>query len=390
MSRSKKILGSVFIALLIACLLLSVVGIGYYTDGFTNFSKDNSVNQVNSSEGMINTALVENGLELSVQEINKVAFAENAIDENADSAYSLIAIINPTNATFPELDWSIRFNNPSSNWATGKNIEDFVSLSVKQDGGPEAVVACLQPFGEQIIIDVQSRAYSGVSASCTLDFARRIEDIALSDDSGNYSEANNVYVNFEFPKFEEFKSFNFKEINYGFLWLDGVLGSEKDYSIFDTDIEKNVTFSDYTIKDNQLVFDQDNVPDLAGQSTIETKVNSNFSDLLSSHHKFIFDSIINLEYFLGEHYNSCSNPMNWILHSSPSLPTNFNNETYMALMSDVVEWVHNNPDLPIFTRTIKIKGKYSSYEKTFNFYYKPETVVIPVFDVSLANSEMVL
>ena len=42
MYKAKKIVGSVFIALLIACLLLSVVGIGYYTDGFTNFVKDSA------------------------------------------------------------------------------------------------------------------------------------------------------------------------------------------------------------------------------------------------------------------------------------------------------------------------------------------------------------
>ena len=92
--------------------------------------------------------------------------------ETYDSV-TLTATVKPDSAADKSVDWEIAFVNPSSEWATGKTVTDYVTVTPQSDGSTTATVRCLQPFGEQIKITVTSRMNTEATASCTVDFSAR-------------------------------------------------------------------------------------------------------------------------------------------------------------------------------------------------------------------------
>ncbi len=74
-------------------------------------------------------------------------------------------------------DWTIAFKNASSSWASGKKVTDFVTMTVSEDMQSVAV-ACVAPFGEPIVIKAVSRENTSVSATCQLDYVKRIQSAA--------------------------------------------------------------------------------------------------------------------------------------------------------------------------------------------------------------------
>ena len=67
------------------------------------------------------------------------------------------------------------------------------------------------------------------------------------------------------------------------------------------------------------------------------------------------------------------------------------NETiYVDVLGRMVQWIKDNPDTPIITYTMTYEGKYSTYSKQFTVRFNPDTVEMPVFDLSLDKSEIVI
>ena len=62
---------------------------------------------------------------------------------------------------------------------------------------------------------------------------------------------------------------------------------------------------------------------------------------------------------------------------------------YSDMMTDFYNWLIENPDTPVWTIDLTITGKYSTFSKTFTVRFDPETVALPVFDVSLDNGSIV-
>lgn len=89
----------------------------------------------------------------------------------------LKATVEPENAYDKTLDWTVEFKSPSSAWATGKNVTDYVTITPTSDGADTATLECLQAFGEQILLKVTSRQQTTVSATCILDYVRRVTEI---------------------------------------------------------------------------------------------------------------------------------------------------------------------------------------------------------------------
>ena len=79
------------------------------------------------------------------------------------------AEILPENTIDKTLIWSAAFVNPTSEWAVGKNVSDYIKLTTEEDT-LSAEIECLQPFGEQIIVTVASKRNNKVKDTCLLDF----------------------------------------------------------------------------------------------------------------------------------------------------------------------------------------------------------------------------
>ena len=107
------------------------------------------------------------GIKLSKQEIaftNSIAPSEEFFSE----VIRLSAEVSPEETINKELKWDFEFADPSSEWALGKNVEDYINIIV-QDDSRSALIKCLQPFGEQIIITAES-VNGSVKDRCIVDF----------------------------------------------------------------------------------------------------------------------------------------------------------------------------------------------------------------------------
>lgn len=177
MYKAKKILSSVIIALLVITSVFGIIGVGYYTDWFSDFEKSES--EVLSSGGLVVTVDEEHNsevLETGQGIVMEVVRLQSSGVETVNSTYqkSVSATVYPTYTTDKSVDWSVEFVNPSSTWATGKTVTDYVTISPLSDGSTEAVITCHKAFGEQIKVIVTSRVNTSASASCFVDFEKKI------------------------------------------------------------------------------------------------------------------------------------------------------------------------------------------------------------------------
>lgn len=107
-------------------------------------------------------------------------YDEYGVSPLSENAYTLTATITPDNATNKAVDWSVAWKNPSSAWANGKNISEYVTVAASSDGALTATVSCLKAFGEQVVITVTSRDNPSVTGSVNVDYVKRVTDVTLS------------------------------------------------------------------------------------------------------------------------------------------------------------------------------------------------------------------
>lgn len=100
----------------------------------------------------------------------------------AESGITIKATVEPADATNKSLTWSVEWVNPSSSWANGKNVSEYISLA--RNGQDTATVSCLKPFGEQAKIVVTSDSNPEAKAECTLDYKQRTTGVSSFDYSG--------------------------------------------------------------------------------------------------------------------------------------------------------------------------------------------------------------
>ena len=117
------------------------------------------------------------GMKLMSMRIAPENYADYGISPMAETAYQLTATIMPENATNKAVDWTIAFVNAESEWATGKTVTDYVTVTPTADGALTANVECLQAFGEQVRVTVTSRDNTSVKANATVDYTEKLSAV---------------------------------------------------------------------------------------------------------------------------------------------------------------------------------------------------------------------
>ena len=102
-----------------------------------------------------------------------------ALSETASEGITLVATVEPSYATKTAVDWSVSFANPESEWATGKTVTNYVTITPTEEGSLTATLECIAPFGEQIIVKVVSKENAEISDTCPLEYMRRVESVSL-------------------------------------------------------------------------------------------------------------------------------------------------------------------------------------------------------------------
>lgn len=410
-----KIFAAVTSLLLAASVVITAVGFG---TGRWQISSGNTIEAPAGGQGgMIVGETEEQGISLMSAKIAPEDYEEYGISTMAESAYTLTATIIPESADNKAVDWSAEWVDASSEWATGKNVNDYVTVTPESDGALKASLQGLKAFGEQIKVVVTSRSNPNASAECILDYARRITDYRLSTEVGK-----NVYGTLiDFDEDElliDFAPVSYDEAIAGLEYYDGsnvwasriVVNSitsdfyvepedENDplFEAADSSEKFNAQFSDYTLKDNML-FENNVNSEYVADTQIEIIFNSEVKEIFYDYLMHCFDADGGLTHTWVEMFPNGINYVGsnfltlWRYCMSTSVRYDMSKleSNYEDFLSDIVEWLQANPDTPVWTINVTLTGKYSTFEKTFTVRYDPATVQMPVSGVSLNSTNIVL
>lgn len=234
MSKKQKNIGVKALCSVLIVLLLATIGIAIPSKGFTDWSKfkhnkpqveqPDKPGVVKPDSGLIIDQIVANGMLLST--------GTAAADEDGNMFQFFTATITPSNATNKEVDWAIAFKNPDSEWATGKNIDDYVTVTPTSDGALTATVTCKAAFGEQIELTVTSRSNPEAYAVASVDYAKRLQSasVTVSGDENYIFDASSSAVTIKLFGLEQTKNFTFGTLAYVPEPTDGQSVSAKTFA----------------------------------------------------------------------------------------------------------------------------------------------------------------
>ena len=271
---------------------------------------------------------------------------------NAESTIRLTATITPESASIQTVDWSVSWVDSSSEWATGKTVTDYVTVTPTADGALTADVSCLQAFGEQVKVSVISRDNTDVSADCTVDYgAKRLsgEFSLFSGDSVSHStEADSIVVS-------------------------------ADFSTMLSVTLNNIVWSDYTL----------------ANTTSRLSVYLVASDIVSK------IAVINEE--MGIDVSFDGRDINAIQSSIPTANLsgktiislfsresgNFSSDEGKVVLKKFQKYFYLHPDVSLFSLKISCEDKYSTFERTIPLYFDPAVLYDGVTGVTLDQSNIV-
>lgn len=162
---------------LLSLVLGAVIGAGVYAikEQITHGGNERVEMEAPSEDvggGVIFNEPEGNGMQLTARKLLSSEYDEYGVSELAETAYTLTATVTPANAMNKEVDWSVSFVDPTSAWASGKSVTEYVTVTPSADGALTATVENLDAFGAQIKITVASRFNADVKAETTVDYAK--------------------------------------------------------------------------------------------------------------------------------------------------------------------------------------------------------------------------
>lgn len=149
--------------------------------------------QATDQGGAVITDGESNGLKLLSAKILSADYEANGISALAETAYALEATLSGDGAFDEYVTWTAAWEDGASSWASGKTVSDYVTVTPTEEGALTANVECLEAFGETVIITVTSRDNPEESATCRVDYAKKLTGVSLT-------LGRNPYTNFLKPE----------------------------------------------------------------------------------------------------------------------------------------------------------------------------------------------
>lgn len=176
---------------IVVLLLIAVVaGIGWMTFGFREWDPEvwkGEFDKIGQSEKSEEQPVVDgDGNELDPDGVNplptSMTFSSALNLAGEATSVTVKATIEPSTVqeSFKALDWSVAWNNASSDWASGKTVTDYVTVTPTSDGAATATVACKQAFGEQIVLTCSSRFFTEIKATATIDYRAKTQGFKVT------------------------------------------------------------------------------------------------------------------------------------------------------------------------------------------------------------------
>ena len=337
---------SLFLALIIVAGVIT--GVVFWQRGnivFTPIGEQQEGEQPEDNGGAVIEEGESHGMKLMSTRIAPENYAEYGISPMAETAYQLTATITPDNATNKAVNWSVDFANPSSSWATGKTVTDYVTVTPTSDGALTANVECLQDFGEQIVVTVTSRQNPDAYATCTVDFAQRIESLSFT--AGDFSfDTDDDQITVDFSES--------REVSFQATWTDYTLSQDVS----------NITAT-YNVNESLLLQLDD-----AGIAYSEEKL----------------DTPISLvgDFYLWGGSNFFSDYVDGRVPHDYSLL-----QISVSDINEAVEIAQSLVSQPMYTVTISHSTDYFTYEHTVEVYLSASTLTFSVDSIAMNESNLV-
>lgn len=180
---------------LLAFILVGVMLAGIILGWFDKKDEPAEEEQTEQAGGMeITDGTSANGISLMSASIAAADYEAYGVSALAESAQTVTASITPSDALNKEVDWSVAWKNPSSTWAKGKDVTDYMTITPTSDGALTATVECIEAFGEQVLVTATSRDNPSAKGSCTADYMQRYlgTETSLSFNNSQYYQIGEV------------------------------------------------------------------------------------------------------------------------------------------------------------------------------------------------------
>ena len=341
-SNSNKFWTGFLAVLLVLVIAGTAALVGVLSDGFKNWDKfkpdeeqTEQTEETADNGGAIIGESVGSGVKVMSAKIAPENYAANGVSAQAETAYTLTATVLPEKASNKAVDWAVSFVNPSSAWATGKTVTDYVTVTPTADGALTANVECLQAFGEQIKVTVTSRNNAEATATCLVDYAERVAGYTLTLTNGG------VTISSSDPE-------------YTVTGNSSVSISKGEYTKTVGTVEENFTGT-YVIRGNASF--AANMSSIGVNATVKQ-----VSGSVVPVGEDIFTSLYQL---------------------SPQGGTPF------PSMNQLMDYANSHTDIPFAEVYVHLEGEHSDYTCTFSLYGSSGIFTYEVESVSLNQSQII-
>lgn len=351
---------SLVVLLIVLCLGVGVLG--YFTQGFRSwdFGIKETVNK--DSKGSIAAVAPE------IYDSDTIGLAYAA---SASSTATITAMVLPETAANRNVTWSIAWANADSSFASGKDVSDYIALS---SNGNVATVECLQAFGEKINVIATSESSPTISATCVLNYVRRIESVAYyvysfkSTEEDPGSDSNKMFSEVTSGGHYAFNAYTYSTVEKDFNDTDNY----KNTSLVNKFAVYEITYGTGTVNDNfDVSFTYTFNSDLEAELKQYYTSKGASGDGLSVNAKGMpvrLDNLISGNGSVGGYLTAL-----WIM-------------SYSDTVSDVIGIVSKYDT--IWTVTATFTGQYSTFTDTVYAGYNPSSLVIPAASVSMSSNEV--
>lgn len=180
------------LAVILAFILMAgtIAGVVFWGRGNIEFIPLGSASvEDGAGGGMVTDDGKSDGIALSRSVIAPETYAEYGVSEQAESAQQLTAVVQPDNAASNTgVSWAVEWNNAESDWASGKTVTDYVTLTPSGESAAEskkATLECLQAFGEKIVVTARSTDNTSKFAECEVDYAKKLSTLTFRGSAGS-------------------------------------------------------------------------------------------------------------------------------------------------------------------------------------------------------------